>query len=181
MGGRTSAGGATPGVSGESPPRAPGQAPAVAAPTIRLASPRDLDVVLAIRCEAILALAPERVTLEEARRWAERPDRAAKTLASIEGGRLWLDESAGEAAGWLEVRADFVDGLYVRPRLWRRGHGSRLMDVAETMIRERGFAAVRLDASSTAQSFYQRRGYMVSGPRDPGRGTPMSKELLPRA
>ena len=144
---------------------------------VRLAQPANLDSVLAIRRDAILALAPRQLTEEAAARWAGSPDRPARCRAAIVAERLWLAQLADAPAGWLEVTKDFVDGLFVAPDCWRRGIGSRLMDFAERMIRDAGFAAARLDAAYEAERFYARRGYTASGPRPPNRGTPMTKVL----
>ena len=61
--------------------------------------------------------------------------------------------------GWLHVNF-----LWVTEMLRGHGHGTRLMDAAETMARERGATGATLETFSfQAPGFYQRRGYTVCG------------------
>ena len=64
--------------------------------------------------------------------------------------------------GWLHVNV-----LWVTEMLRGQGQGTRLMDAAEAMARERGATAATLETHSfQAPGFYQRRGYTVCGQID---------------
>jgi GNAT superfamily N-acetyltransferase len=59
--------------------------------------------------------------------------------------------------GWLRVST-----LWVSEAVRRQGHGSRLLETAETYARERGCFGVCLDTFSfQARPFYERHGYAV--------------------
>ena len=75
----------------------------------------------------------------------------------------WLGGLAGHVwGGWLHV--NFV---WVTEHLRGRGHGSRLLDAAETFATERGAVAATLETHSfQAPGFYAKRGYTVFGRLD---------------
>jgi hypothetical protein len=82
---------------------------------IRSANPTEGDELLAIRRDAILALAEEygRVAAE---RWATaaHPDRAAKAIAT---NSVWVAEFGSKVVGWVEVEVGgaSIESLYVSP------------------------------------------------------------------
>jgi GNAT superfamily N-acetyltransferase len=101
---------------------------------IRSANPTDADELLAIRRDAIMALAEEygRVAAE---RWATaaHPDRAAKAIAT---NSVWVTEFGSKVVGWVEVSGATIESLYVSPAAARLGVGSSLLTHAERQIRE---------------------------------------------
>ena len=84
---------------------------------IRSANPTDADELLAIRRDAIMALAEEygRVAAE---RWATaaHPDRAAKAIAT---NSVWVTEFGSKVVGWVEVSGATIESLYVSPEAAR--------------------------------------------------------------
>ena len=142
---------------------------------IRSANPTDADELLAIRRDAIVALAAEygRVAAE---RWASaaQPDRAAKAIAT---NRVWVTERGSKVVGWVEVSGTTIESLYVSPAAARRGVGSSLLAHAEGQIREAGASSAYLDASPNAEAFYARRGYRRAGEVKANDAIPMSKRL----
>ena len=142
---------------------------------IRSANPADADELLAIRREAILALAEEygRVAAE---RWATaaQPDRAAKAIAT---NSVWVTERGSKVVGWVEVRGATVESLYVSPAAAGLGVGSSLLSHAEQQIRDAGACIAYLDASPNAEAFYARQGYRRVGDVKANNAIPMSKRL----
>jgi putative acetyltransferase len=146
---------------------------------IRSANPTDADELLAIRRDAIMALAEEygRVAAE---RWANaaHPDRAAKAIAT---NSVWVAESESKVVGWVEVGGATIESLYVSPAAARLGVGSSLLIHAEREIRDAGASIAYLDASPNAEAFYARRGYRRVGEVKANNSVPMSKRLEPQS
>jgi putative acetyltransferase len=122
---------------------------------IRSATPTDADELLAIRRDAIMALAEEygRVAAEG---WATaaHPDRAANAIAT---NSVWVAEFGSQVVGWVEVAGATVVSLYVSPAAARLGVGSSLLTHAEREIRDAGASIACLDASPNAEAFYASR------------------------
>jgi len=78
---------------------------------------------------------------------------------------LWIAEVNETIVGWVAVRGDYVDGLYVDPAFAGQGIGTELLALAERLMRERGVQTIRLDASWNSEEFYIRRSYEPTGPR----------------
>ena len=85
-------------------------------------------------------------------------------------------EANGEASGqlWVHLRTGDEDGqqvgeiwaVRVMPCLQRRGIGTRLVAVAEDLLRERGFARAQLRVETdnpAARRLYERLGYALAG------------------
>lgn len=81
------------------------------------------------------------------------------------------------AIGWVEIDQDRVAALYVSPPFSRRGVGSNLLLLAETVIHSAGYATARLEASQNALGFYLRKGYLRSGPQVSDGSCPLTKDL----
>ena len=147
---------------------------------IRAAVPADADGLLAIRRDAIMALALE-YGHDPAERWATAapPDRATQAIAA---NRVSLAAfGSKKLVGWIEVSGPTIESLYVTPTAARQGVGSSLLTYAERQIRNAGAPVAYLDASPNAEAFYARRGYKRSGEIKANNAIPMSKRLDPSA
>ncbi|WP_027061905.1 GNAT family N-acetyltransferase [Mesorhizobium loti] len=72
-------------------------------------------------------------------------------------------EIAGEIAGLIHWRGDFIEAVHVRARHQGQGVGSRLLSHAEQAIRAAGFRQVRLETDTfneRAQGVYKAVGYV---------------------
>jgi putative acetyltransferase len=91
---------------------------------------------------------------------------------------VWVAEADDTIAGWVAMRGDYIDGLYIAPRFVERGIGTELVALAEALMRERGIQIIRLEASINAEQFYLRRGFVSKGSRVPDSAIPMEKRLF---
>lgn len=89
-------------------------------------------------------------TAADAEAFARRLEKMLTLVARIDG------EYAGFAA--LKDNA-VIDLLYVHPFFIRQGVGSTLADALERLAAARGAMEISVDASETAEEFFEQRGY----------------------
>ena len=133
---------------------------------IREARPDEAEVLAAIQRDASLAanahiFPPELYPFpmgEIIRRWQDFLGDPTVTVL--------VHEDDGGAVGVAGSRAEWLDGLYVRPEWWRRGVGRRLHD--EVLARQRAGGGTQcnlwvLEENSGARRFYERLGWHENG------------------
>jgi ribosomal protein S18 acetylase RimI-like enzyme len=84
------------------------------------------------------------------------------TYVGARGHLFWVAEQGGAIVGFVDIEANFVNALHVRPSHARQGIGRQLMDKAEAEIMSAGFAFAELETdtfNSQSQAFYADRGY----------------------
>lgn len=145
---------------------------------IRRADVGDCMALSAIRRSAILELAVTTMAPLQAEEWANQAA-ADRVMRAIQHHAVWVAVQE-VPVGWVEVDGDRLAALYVAPQCAGQGVGSHLLLHAEAAIRDGGYAAVHLEASSNAASFYLRRGYLASGAGTANGALPLSKRLSER-
>lgn len=127
---------------------------------IRLAKPEERDGLEELQRRASLALGEYNEQLEAA------PDAIQLPIEQIERGEVFVAEVAGRLAGFAALLIDDemaeLDGLFVEPKLWRRGIGAALVDVAVHQARLQGLAMMVV-ANPSAREFYEKCGFTVEG------------------
>jgi predicted N-acetyltransferase YhbS len=138
-------------------------APAVARVRLRAATPADIDVLVPMINAAYDRT--EQHVFPGTRR-AERHD-----VSQMVGG-IVIAEQDGRIAGCIHVDVSSDPAHYgllaVDVSLHRSGIGSILVEHAESMAREAGATAIRIETVKQAgmMPFYERRGYRVAGETD---------------
>jgi len=89
-------------------------------------------------------------------------------VEQIADGRVFVAERDGEVVGFGAVlpREDGnaeLDGLFVRPDVWRSGVGTQLMDAAEALATGWGAAMLYVVANPHAELFYRACGFEAFG------------------
>jgi len=137
----------------------------------------DSHALYCLRRDAILELCPPVLSREQAQDWASKHtvDSMFERLCQTEG---WVAELDGRVVGWISLKVDYIDGLYVDPRHAGTGIGSNLLRYLEGKLTTRGIASVRTDASLNARDFYLRRGYAPTGLQSSGDSLSLSKTLV---
>jgi GNAT superfamily N-acetyltransferase len=129
--------------------------------TLRRGTPADADAVadLYLRARRAAVDIPSNVHSDvETRRWV-----AAHVVAHTE---LWLaEDDAGALVGLVVLDEDWVDQLYVEPRLTGRGVGTTLLELA---MRQRpgGLRLWTFASNVAAQRFYERHGFVETDRTD---------------
>ena len=120
---------------------------------LRRARPEDADelaaLFLASRRDALPYL-PEIHSDEETHTWMREV-----VLVTC---RVWVVAQEGRLAGFLALRHEHVEHLYVLPECQKRGVGSLLLEVAKGASPHR-LLLYTFQRNSAARTFYERRGF----------------------
>src|SRR5687768_9777454 len=115
----------------------------------RKATIEDAVSLFELRLKSILQLAPRGMSKESTIRWSKR-----LTIEGMERRiretEVWIAEVDNTIAGWIAIRLDYIDGLYVDPAFIGRGVGTDLLNLAEKLMEGAGIQWIRLDASINA-------------------------------
>ncbi|MBD5539133.1 MAG: GNAT family N-acetyltransferase [Desulfovibrio sp.] len=130
-------------------------APAAEAPVLRPALAADHAALVNVWRRSVKAshdfLAPGAIEEIEAE--------VRRALAAV--AEVWLVEAGGEPVAFLGCTGPHVDMLFVAPRHFRRGLGTRLLDHAR---RRHGPLSVEVnEANTAAHAFYRARGFVLAG------------------
>ena len=119
----------------------------------------DVPMLAAIFAASIGELTGDDYTEAQQEAWMASADTEefGKWLASDLTLIATLD---GSPVGFASLRgADHIRMLYVHPAVSRQGIATMLVDALEKLAGGRGAAALTVDASDTAQTFFAKRGY----------------------
>ena len=123
---------------------------------IRRAQSEEREELEALQRRASLANEADRPRLEA------HPDAIHLPPAQIANGQVFVAEFQGRVAGFAAVVGGELDGLFVEPKLWRRGIGRALADKATHEARSRGLS-LSVIANPAARGFYENCGFLVEG------------------
>lgn len=80
----------------------------------------------------------------------------------LPGCEVWVAIEPSELAGMMALDGDWVEQLYISPEHQRRGHGSRLLELAKRQ--RRSLELWTFVSNVEAQRFYEAHGFARSGP-----------------
>lgn len=133
----------------------------MSAPALRPYLPADAENAADVFRAAIEVLAEDDYSDDQRSAWMGRADDVEAFGQRLAAGLTLVVASADEGIlgfGSLAGNA-LIDMLYTRPDFARRGVASLIMDALERLAAARGTAALKVDASDTAQPFFAARGY----------------------
>ena len=96
------------------------------------------------------------------------PDAIELPIEQLAGGRVFVAEWNGTIAGFsaIEPRADGgteLDGLFVEPKMRRRGIGRQLVEYCTEAARGKGSIALYVIGNPHAEEFYRQCGFKQTG------------------
>lgn len=71
---------------------------------------------------------------------------------------LWVIEDEQEIAGFLAIVGNYIERLYVHPKKWRRGFGTRLLELAKELSPE-GLELHTHQQNRRARAFYEKHSF----------------------
>lgn len=140
---------------------------------IRPASADDILDLARVAAHAVQRTGPAHYTPQQVRAWAAAID-AASIAEAMQGGQAFVAEAGGGTAGFLVLRGDHIELLYVHPDHGRRG-------IAVALVRRAQYGRRRLttEASSLSAPVFARCGFRDIGPS--GRellGVPFTNRIM---
>ena len=129
---------------------------------VRAYHPEDAPALLAVFRDSVRRSAHQDYTPEQLAAWA--PDQMdERAWAERRASRpTWVAEVEGVPVGFSDLEADgHLDMLYVAADYQGRGVASALLDAVLSAARTQGLECVFTEASLTAKSFFERRGFRV--------------------
>jgi ribosomal protein S18 acetylase RimI-like enzyme len=133
--------------------------PRTADPAIRVRpyAAEDLEETVALWHETKRAAFP---WSKAQQRWTLEDDRARfRDVVAVEHA-VWIAERDGRIAGFLALRGDFVDQLFVRTDLQRRGVGTALLRRA-AQLSPQGLRLFTFRRNEPGRRFYEKHGFRV--------------------
>ncbi len=135
---------------------------------IREAKPGDESGIHEAHMRSIREVCVKDHTEEEIRGWGNRP-LGDRWVQAIRDGHVWVVELEGIIRGLayiriLENKDAHLFGLYLAPEVVGQGFGKKLADLMLSKARTAGVKAITLDSTLTGHGFYQRLGFVDSGP-----------------
>lgn len=129
-------------------------------PALRPLLPADAHVLAAIFQAAIEDLTGDDYGEAQRAAWASLADDEAAFGQRLATGLTLVATLEGATAGFASLKNnDTIDLLYVHPDAVGQGVATVLCDALERLAAARGAKTLTVDASDTAQGFFQRRGF----------------------
>ncbi len=146
--------------------------------------PADTMALVDLFAQSIEELTADDYTEDQRLAWASTAEDAEAFAERLAGMVTLVVEVDGQYAGFGSLKDNStLDMLYVHPYFAGQGVGTALAEALETLAAARGATALTVDASETAQPFFEGRGYVAmhrnSVPREDQwlTNTTMKKEL----
>jgi putative acetyltransferase len=94
--------------------------------------------------------------------WASAADDEQAFAARLASELTLIATLDGSPVGFASLKGtDRIEMLYVHPAMARQGVGSMLLDALEKLATARGTKRLTVDASDTANGFFDKRGYVA--------------------
>jgi putative acetyltransferase len=124
--------------------------------------PDDVSVLREIFRDSIEGLTEDDYTVAQQEAWASAADDEAAFGKKLGGQLTLVATMQGSAVGFASLAGrDRIDMLYVHPGAAGHGVGAMLADALEKLAGARGAEKLAVDASDSARSFFEKRGYVA--------------------
>src|SRR3954452_4774418 len=132
-------------------------------PALRPFLADDTPVLAAIFVAAIEELTGDDYSTAQQEAWAAAADDEEALGAKLAGELTLIATLQNSPVGFASLRGqDHIDMLYVHPSAAGQGVASMLCDALEKLAGGRGAKSLTVDASDTAQPFFEKRGYVAT-------------------
>ena len=130
-------------------------------PALRPFLPTDTPILAAIFVAAIQELTGDDYSEAQQEAWAATAEDEAQFGKRLAGQLTLVATLQNSPVGFASLKGpDHIDLLYVHPGGARQGIATLLVDALEKLAGARGATNLMVDASDTAEVFFQKRGYV---------------------
>jgi len=131
-------------------------------PGLRPFLPTDTPILAAIFVAAIEGLTGDDYSEPQQEAWAAAAEDEAQFGKRLAGQLTLIATMQNSPVGFASLRGpDHIDMLYVHPSVAGQGVASMLVDALEKLAGARGAKSLTVDASDTAEVFFQKRSYVA--------------------
>lgn len=124
--------------------------------------PGDTVALADLFAQSIDELTADDYTEDQRLAWASAAADAEAFAERLGSMVTLIVKDDGDYAGFASLKDNAtIDMLYVHPFFARQGVGSTLVDALERLAKARGAKSLTVDASDTAEEFFERRGYVA--------------------
>lgn len=124
--------------------------------------PADAAILAAIFRASVEELTGDDYDEEQQEAWASFADDETDFAAKLAERLTLIATLGGSPVGFITLEgADKIDMLYVHPVAAGQGVGAMLADAIEKLASSRGAKRLTVEASDTAQGFFQHRGFVA--------------------
>lgn len=124
--------------------------------------PGDTVALADLFAQSIDELTADDYTEDQRLAWASAAADAEAFAERLGSMVTLIVKDDGDYAGFASLKDNAtIDMLYVHPFFVRQGVGSTLVDALERLAKARGAKSLTVDASDTAEEFFERRGYVA--------------------
>ena len=130
-------------------------------PALRPLLPADTPILAAIFVAAIQELTGDDYSEAQQEAWAATAEDEAQFGKRLAGQLTLVATLQNSPVGFASLKGlDHIDLLYVHPGAAGQGVATMLLDALEKLAGARGATSLTVDASDTAEGFFQKRGYV---------------------
>jgi putative acetyltransferase len=130
-------------------------------PGLRPFLPEDTPILAAIFVAAIQELTGDDYSEAQQEAWAATAEDEAQFGKRLAGQLTLIATLQNSPVGFASLKGpDHIDMLYVHPSVAGQGVASMLVHALEKLAGARGAKILTVDASDTAERFFQKRGYV---------------------
>jgi putative acetyltransferase len=130
-------------------------------PGLRPFLPADTPILAAIFVAAIQELTGDDYSEAQQEAWAAVAEDEAAFGTKLAGQLTLIATLENSPVGFASLKGpDHIDLLYVHPSAAGQGVATMLVDALEKLAGARGAKSLTVDASDTAEMFFQKRGYV---------------------
>ncbi|KUO57240.1 MAG: GCN5 family acetyltransferase [Alphaproteobacteria bacterium BRH_c36] len=123
---------------------------------------KDTPALIDLFAQSVEELTQEDYDEDQRAAWLASAQDSESFARRLAASTTLVVEIDGEYAGFGSLKDNrVIDMLYVHPYFAGNGVGSTVLDALERLAKGRGSATVSVDASDTAQIFFEERGYVA--------------------